>query len=152
MESSAGADGGDHVNVVVPEVLDQDLQDPAVPILGGHVERSEAGGVPLREAGAVMDQHPGGLLVPALAGEVEGSVPGLVPLPHPPTLLDHQPHRLGLAVPGRQVEDGPPPAVPHLARPRPHHLGQVDQGQGGGEAVGGHLWSEVSQQETSGGR
>ena len=147
MESSAGADGGDHVNVVVAEVLDQDLQHPAVPILGGHVERSEAGGVPVRETGAVVDQHPGGLLVPGLAGEVERSVPGLVPLPHPPALLDHQPHRLGLAVPGRQVEHRPPPAVSHLARPS-----QVDQGEGGGEAVGGHLWSEVSQQETRGGR
>ena len=47
---------------------------------------------------------------------------------------------------GRHVEDGPAPAVPHLGRAVPHDVRQVDQGEGGAEAVGGHLCSsEVSQ-------
>ena len=67
MESSPGPDGGGDVDVVVPEVLDEDLQHSAVAVLGGHVERREAGRVPLGETGAVVDQHPGGLLVAALS-------------------------------------------------------------------------------------
>ena len=67
MQSSAGPDGCGDVNVVVPQVLDQDLQHPAVAVLGGHMERREAGRVPLGETGAVVDQHSGCLLVATLS-------------------------------------------------------------------------------------
>ena len=67
MESSPGPDGGGDVDVVVPEVLHEDLQHPAVAVLGGDMERRETGRVPLGETGAVVDQHPGGLLVTALS-------------------------------------------------------------------------------------
>ena len=67
MQSSAGPDGCGDVNVVVPQVLDQDLQHPAVAVLGRHMERREAGRVPLSETGAVVDQHSGRLLVATLS-------------------------------------------------------------------------------------
>ena len=67
MECSAGADGCGDVNVVVPQVLDQDLQHPAVAVLGGHMERRETRRVPLGETGPVVDQHPGSLLVATLS-------------------------------------------------------------------------------------
>ena len=67
MQSSAGPDGCGDVNVVVPQVLDQDLQHPAVTVLGGHMERGETGRVPLGETGPVVDQHSGSLLVPTLS-------------------------------------------------------------------------------------
>ena len=65
-----GADGGDHVNVVVADVLHENLQHAAVLVLGSHVEGREARRVPVSEAGPVVDEDPGGLLVAALTREV----------------------------------------------------------------------------------
>ena len=67
MKSSAGADRCCDVDAVVPEVLDQDLQHSAVPVLGRHMEGGEAGRVPLGQTRAVVNQHPGSLLVPTLS-------------------------------------------------------------------------------------